>query len=91
MQNKQRCRVVVPYTRVPPVLLKADPRLSADRFDAVKTDPTFLYRTLSMCEDCAVQHNAVVRNPGRDNDLCLNVVLIYFIQRELWTILAVIN
>lgn len=48
-----------PYPRVPPVLLKADPRLTADRFDAVKTDPTFLYRTLSMCEDCAVQHNAV--------------------------------
>ena len=44
---------------VPPVLLKADPRLSADRFDAVETDPTFLYRTLSMCEDCAVRHNDV--------------------------------
>jgi hypothetical protein len=44
---------------VPPVLLKADPRLSADRFDAVKTDPTFLYRTLPMCEECALDYNAV--------------------------------
>ena len=26
---------------------------------AVKTDPTFLYRTLHMCEECALQHNDV--------------------------------
>ena len=44
---------------VPPVLLRVDPRISEDRFEAVVTDPTFLYRTLHVCEDCALEHNAV--------------------------------
>ena len=42
---------------VPPVLLRADQRLTPERFEAVKTDPTFLYRSLAMCEvGTACQH-----------------------------------
>mmetsp|Transcript_42098 Transcript_42098/g.51074 ORF Transcript_42098/g.51074 Transcript_42098/m.51074 type:complete len:853 (+) Transcript_42098:117-2675(+) len=42
---------------MPPILATCEPRLTQEKFEVVRSDPTFLYRNASMCESCCLQHN----------------------------------
>ena len=42
---------------VPPALQRAVPRLTAEKFAVMRYDPTFLYRTMSVCTSCCLACN----------------------------------
>lgn len=42
---------------IPPVLALAEPTLEQEEYDALRTDPTFLYKTCAMCTEASLQLN----------------------------------
>ncbi|KAJ4461382.1 hypothetical protein PAPYR_2444 [Paratrimastix pyriformis] len=46
-----------PENQVPPLLLKVHPHLSVPKYMRLRGDPSFLYSSLPVCPQCAIQFN----------------------------------
>ena len=51
-----------PVGRIPPIIARAHPKLTPDDYRRYRRDPLFLYKTMTVCEDCFLVYAEVASN-----------------------------